>query len=154
MQQWEYMHIVARILPGYLDKWEIHSSVHSLSGEGSGNFYQMLFQMGASGWEIMSLHERVRDSDGATITTFWLKRPKQIQTTSPSISELECRIVNYAATNLEGKFILRKLHQAFKEEVTYEELRALSDAWKKQNMLTHSTPRRLSSDLIAVCQKI
>ena len=43
MQQWEYTHILIRILPGYLDKWEIHSSISALNGESSGDFYPILF---------------------------------------------------------------------------------------------------------------
>jgi len=153
MQQWDYTHVLVKMLSGYYDKWEIHSSVRTLVSEGSGDFYPVLFQLGAAGWEIMSVYERVRDSDGAMLTTMWLKRAKSTSPVAPAMSELELRIARYALANLEGKFVLRTLHQAFNNEISYEELRNLSVTWEARALLTQSKPRKLTPALIALCQE-
>ncbi|MFP4396070.1 MAG: hypothetical protein ACLFTI_12505 [Anaerolineales bacterium] len=149
MQKWDYTHIIVRVLPGYSDKWTVRSSVRSLDHEDSGDFYPMLFRMGEQGWEIMELQERIRDNDGASVIVFWLKRPKQ---ELPSISKLERKIAKYAIDELDGKFVLRKLHQAHKDEITYNELRELAYTWEKQGFLIRGVPRKLSKTFATLCK--
>jgi hypothetical protein len=61
----------------------------------------------------------------------------------PALSPLERRLVRHAMDELEGYFILKGLHQAFRGEISRSRLSALARAWEAGELLT-KRPRRVT----------
>jgi hypothetical protein len=61
----------------------------------------------------------------------------------PALSPLERRLVEHALDELGGAFNVRKLHQAFGEEISRARLRRLAQAWEARALLT-GRPRRVT----------
>ena len=61
----------------------------------------------------------------------------------PALSPLERRLVRHAMDELEGYFILKALHQAFRDEISRSRLSALARAWQAGELLT-KRPRRVT----------
>jgi hypothetical protein len=61
----------------------------------------------------------------------------------PTISSLECRLVQYALDELDGAFNLKALHQAFGAEISHSRLSKLARAWEARELLT-PRPRRVT----------
>lgn len=61
----------------------------------------------------------------------------------PALSKLERQLVQYAMEELDGRFTLKYLHQAFGDEISRGRLSALAQAWEAQQLLT-KRPRRVT----------
>lgn len=67
----------------------------------------------------------------------------------PALSKLERRLVRYAMAELEGQFVLKSLHEAFRGEISRARLSALAQAWEMNHLLT-GHPRRVTYALLAL----
>lgn len=79
----------------------------------------------------------------------WLTLMGQALAVQIQLNDLETRLIRYAVDELDGKFIIGKLHAAFKGEITRSALSALAENWEAQGWLQSGRPRRLSSDLVS-----
>jgi hypothetical protein len=61
----------------------------------------------------------------------------------PALSKLERRLVQYAVDDLDGHFIIKRLHEAFRDEISRSRLSALAQAWEASELLTKH-PRRVT----------
>lgn len=61
----------------------------------------------------------------------------------PALTKLERQLVQYAVGELDGRFIIRALHEAFGEEISRSRLSALAQAWEASELLTEH-PRRVT----------
>ena len=67
----------------------------------------------------------------------------------PALTELERRIVGYAIEELQSRFTLKALHEAFGEAISYAALASLARAWEAAGLLTVH-PRRVTVALRAL----
>lgn len=61
----------------------------------------------------------------------------------PALSKLERRLVQYVVDDLDGRFIIKRLHEAFRDEISRSRLSALAQAWEASELLTKH-PRRVT----------
>ena len=61
----------------------------------------------------------------------------------PALSPLERKLVWYALEELGGRFTVKELHQAFKDQISQSRLRRLAQAWEARELLTER-PRRVT----------
>jgi hypothetical protein len=61
----------------------------------------------------------------------------------PALSKLERRLVQHAVDNLDGRFTIKALHEAFRDEIPRSRLSALAQAWEAGELLTKH-PRRVT----------
>ena len=61
----------------------------------------------------------------------------------PALSPLERKLVWYALEELGGRFTVKELHQAFKDQISLSRLRRLAQAWETRELLTER-PRRVT----------
>jgi hypothetical protein len=69
----------------------------------------------------------------------------------PAISRLERQLVQYTLEELEGFFNVKKLHQAFRDEISRARLQAVAQAWEAGELLT-KPPRRVTYALQALVE--
>ena len=62
------------------------------------------------------------------------------------LSDFQARLVQYALEELDGAFVLKDLHQAFKEEISKRRLSTLARAWEEKEWLS-PVPRKVLSPL-------
>ena len=70
-------------------------------------------------------------------------------TSFPSLTTLERRMVSYAIEELQSRFILSALHDAFADEISYSALATLARTWEAAGLLTDH-PRRVTVALRAL----
>jgi hypothetical protein len=61
----------------------------------------------------------------------------------PALSKLERRLVQHAVDELDGRFVIKALHEAFGDEISRSRLSALAQAWEASELLT-THPRRVT----------
>jgi hypothetical protein len=61
----------------------------------------------------------------------------------PSLTPLQCSLVDYAVNELNGQFTLKKLHEAFSDEISYRALARIAQEWEQIDLLT-PVPRRIT----------
>ena len=61
----------------------------------------------------------------------------------PSLTPLQCSLVEYAVEELNGKFTVQTLHEVFSEEISYRALARLAREWERVDLLT-PVPRRVT----------
>jgi hypothetical protein len=61
----------------------------------------------------------------------------------PTLSKVERQLVHYALEELDGRFIITRLHEAFKDDISRSRLRSLAQAWEMNDLLTEH-PRRVT----------
>jgi len=61
----------------------------------------------------------------------------------PALNDLERRLVRYAVDELDGRFIISRLHEAFKDEVSRSRVSSMAHAWERGELLTEP-PRRVT----------
>jgi hypothetical protein len=61
----------------------------------------------------------------------------------PALSPLEKKLVKHAVDELDGRFIIKTLHEAFRDEISRSRLSALAQAWEISELLTKH-PRRVT----------
>ena len=65
---------------------------------------------------------------------------------TPELTDLQARLVRHALEHLNGAFVLKELHQAFKAEIAMRRLSALAQAWEQKDWLSPA-PRRVLAPL-------
>jgi hypothetical protein len=70
----------------------------------------------------------------------------------PALTPLECDLVIHAVDELQGRFVLRALHDAFGDRISYRSLSALARAWEEAGLLTQN-PRRVTIALRALVEQ-
>lgn len=65
---------------------------------------------------------------------------------TPELTDLQARLVRHALEHLNGSFVLKELHQAFKAEIAMRRLSALAQAWEQKGWLSPA-PRRVLAPL-------
>ena len=70
-------------------------------------------------------------------------------TSFPSLTTLERRMVGYAIEELQSRFTLSTLHDAFSDEISYSALATLARTWEAAGLLT-AHPRRVTVALRAL----
>ena len=80
----------------------------------------------------------------------WMLGAKALATLSeierPELSDFQARLVRYALEELEGAFVIKDLHQAFKQEISKRRLSALARAWEEKGWLSPA-PRKVLAPL-------
>ena len=61
----------------------------------------------------------------------------------PALNKLERRMVKYAVDELDGRFVIKHLHEAFSDEISRSRLSSLAQAWEAGELLT-AHPRRVT----------
>ena len=64
----------------------------------------------------------------------------------PDLSDFQARLVRYALEELDGAFVLKDLHQAFKDENSKRRLSLLARAWEEKEWLSPA-PRKVLAPL-------
>jgi hypothetical protein len=70
----------------------------------------------------------------------------------PALTPLEYELVDYAINELEGQFIVKRLHEAFEARTSYRALARLARNWEEAGLLTE-TPRRVTIALRALAEQ-
>lgn len=72
----------------------------------------------------------------------------------PVLSEIEMRLVQYAMDKLDGAFIINRLYEAHRGDISKRALERLAQRWEARGWLTspasQSGPRMVSADLLAL----
>lgn len=61
----------------------------------------------------------------------------------PALNSLERRLIRYAVEELEGRFVIKHLYEAFQDEISRHRLSSLAQAWEAAQLLTER-PRRVT----------
>ncbi len=108
--------------------------IHELEGEAEWS-NRLYFQMGYLIEDIVVWLEMLR----ASIIDPRIRPPATI----PDISLLEQDLVTHAVTELDGRFILKKLHEEFQSRISYRQISSLAQNWEELGLLT-KRPRRVT----------
>ncbi len=80
----------------------------------------------------------------------WMLGAKPLATLSEieqaDLSDFQARLVRYALEELDGAFVIKDLHQAFREEISKRRLSALARAWEEKEWLSPA-PRKVLAPL-------
>jgi hypothetical protein len=80
----------------------------------------------------------------------WMLGARAVATLSEieqaDLSDFQARLVRYALEELGGAFVLKDLHQAFKEEISKRRLSVLARAWEEKEWLSPA-PRKVLAPL-------
>lgn len=114
--------------------------IHDLDGQAEWS-NRLYFQMGdliedASLW-MEALLGAVLDPQIRTPSSF------------PALTSLQRDLVTYALDELEGSFVIKALHTAFEDRISYRALARLARSWEDAGLLTEH-PRRVTIALRAL----
>lgn len=78
----------------------------------------------------------------------------QVRTPSsfPALTPLERELVIYAVEQLDGHFVIKSLHEAFEDDLSYRAISRLAQAWTDIGLLT-DRPRRVTIALRALVEQ-
>jgi hypothetical protein len=117
--------------------------IHDLEGEAEWS-NRLYFQMGhliedASVW-MEALLAIVLDPQVRPPSSF------------PALTHLEYELVSYAVNELQGRFVVKQLHEAFEDRIAYRALARLARRWEDEGLLT-DVPRRVTIALRALAEQ-
>jgi hypothetical protein len=75
--------------------------------------------------------------------------------TGPALPALHIDLVHYAVAALDGAFIINRLYDAFKGQISRRQLLKLGQAWERRGWLTEpedaASPRLVTGELVGLC---